>query len=206
MSDDTGGDGGAYRGDRTNEILGTIAYFERQYQENSDTPPGAFGGSGDAFTGPQLQLICAVKAFAEKKDIDMNPVAQEHAATLNYSVDVILAALENPDLCPLLQTAAPTHVVLARTTPFYVTADGVPVSSNPTCNKCVTGHFTEQDIQNNPDRTRGNMPKSCSAYHTDDSWYQPDLHVFFTWDAKTKELYVPDGYTITTLKTVTLNK
>ena len=91
-----------------------------------------------------------------------------------------------------------TQVAQARPVPsiaFFPVAEDGPVSNNPLWNKCIRGEHVEiTDVRANLDRTDDGLPRGCAEYRTGDSWYHPDLRVYFTWNRHTKHLKLPDGF------------
>ncbi len=81
------------------------------------------------------------------------------------------------------------HVLVTGLMSFPVNVHGVPVSSDPAWNSCIAGH---------PMLDVSGVPVSCSRYHSDHAWEQPDLHISFLYNPNHDPviLTLPEGYQI----------
>lgn len=190
------GDTGARRGKQTNILGSLVTLFGGPDTTNEGIAPGAFGGPGEEeFTDEEADMICRMrKAMPEDvTDAVLEWVAQELARKMPHSVEAIVAELEDGGVCPQAVTAGPRG---AKPVAFHLDAQGYPVSSNDTWNKCIRGTATLQDIRNNPDRDEDGYGVSCSRYHTSTTWRHPDLGVYFTWKKGSKAVGLPAGYAL----------
>ncbi len=165
----------------------------------NDLAPAAFGGSLRApLSDIEKNYVCSIlKATPADTAAGMQDwLAKRIADALNRDATFIARILEEGNVCPSLEVAAPAPVVAAAI-PFEVDIWGVPVSSNPTWNKCIRGSVTLQDIRSNPDKNEDGIPLSCASYHTQESWYHPDLKEYFTYNRFTHKLGLPNGYALT---------
>lgn len=195
----SGGDGGnyAHRGQQTN-VLGASVRFLAQHMEEETIAPPAFGGAAadtnGELTPTQRALICSMRTSllkGERNEGVWEWTALEIGRRTGLSRDTAMMWIRNESVCPQEEVAA---VEKPDITFFPVSKDG-PVSSNALWNACVRGdRITLEDIRNNPDRDEDGLPRTCGSYHTGDSWYHPDLGVYFTWNRITGELQLPDGY------------
>jgi len=173
-----------------------------------DLPPGSFGGDDAPLAGAEKEYLCSIQRSLPDnfKSSYINALAQIMSTFTGRSADVIAGWLRDPSVCADITVSRSGLQVIAQADliPFYISSEGFPLSENPTWNKCVTGKFTYEDIQANPERNRKGTPKSCADYHTGSSWYHPTFRLFFDWDLGKKKLTVPAGYVITKDEAVTV--
>lgn len=182
------------RGHQTN-VLGASMKFLASMAAQGAVPPPAFGGDAlPGITDDQRGMICAMQRMLNREphsgDAWIWTTGQLSAQT-GLAADAIAAVLHDPAACAVKvavqEKVAPPSV-------FPVSTDG-PVSSNPFWNACVRGEtMTLEQIRANPDRNEDGLPRSCASYHTQDSWFHPDLRVHFRWDPDTGRLALPQGY------------
>jgi hypothetical protein len=184
-----------HRGHRTN-MLGASARF-LVAQIGGGIAPASFGGGEVALSDDQKRLFCSMrKAIPEDSDAGVwQWTAQELAALTGLDASVSEALLKDDSVCPQKIAAADKRIqLLARITLMPADETG-PLSRNPLWNACVRGeHVSWQELQSNPDRDEDGRPRTCGHYHTQDSWFHPDLGIFFTWNRITKQLVLPEGY------------
>lgn len=191
---------GSFRGNRT-EALRAVVRFVVGYQMNgggTGIAPGAFGGSADVpLSDAEIETICSVKqALPSYMNSTMRQAFADYLGQLiNRDGDVVMAALENDDLCPQPVARGFTPSVAAELS-FPVNAAGYPVSSNATWNACVTGRVTLEQIRANTDTDEDGLPRDCGSYHTANVWRHPDLGIYFQWNRKTKQITLPEGYVL----------
>jgi hypothetical protein len=192
----TEGEDSARRGHQTN-VLGASARFLALHSE-SDIAPAAFGGSaGSVLTESQRSLFCSMrKAIPAGSDAAVwQWTASELAALTGLSPSYSETILKDPSLCPQPVAAVDARLAKLAQITFFPVDDTGPVSSNPLWNACIRGlPITLDMIKQNQDRDEDGKPRSCADYHTQESWYQPDLHVFFTWNGSVATLQLPEGY------------
>ncbi len=190
---------GSNRGNNTQRAANITAFLANLHLGN--LAPGAFGGADAPLAGQEKEFICSIQRSLPRlyTSAYLNSLAQVVSAYTGRSAEVIADWLRDPSVCADITEArlGVERVAQVELTPFYVTSEGFPLSKNDTWNKCVTGKFTYEDIQANPDRDRKGTPKSCADYHTGSSWYHPDHRMFFDWNLATKKLTLPAGYVIT---------
>ena len=178
-----GGGHGNYIGHRLNELtfITNSAFNNTILQQNGgNTPPPAFGGSQNIFTGiafpgfggspdgtdgemteMQTQVICRIQAAMDHND-DFNAaiswLAEKLSPVFGLSADVIAEALRNDDLCAehrSLKLGA--HVLAGKgfLKPFLV-KDGRPyMPGYVTFNACMGDDVTLQDIRGNTETNEG---------------------------------------------------
>lgn len=120
--------------------------------------------------------------------------AVQLSTRMPHSVQAIIDALRDGGLCP-----EPVAKVVKDPKPVGVRVDanGFPVSSNDTWNKCVAGTATLEDIRNNPHRDEDGFGYSCGRYHTQDVWSHPDHPgLYFTWKRAAKSVLLPAGFAL----------
>jgi hypothetical protein len=182
------------RGHQTN-VLGASLEFLALNMPQQSIPPPAFGGGEEAATSEQRSMICAMrKALVRERHSGDAWVwtTERLAGKTGLSYDAVSVLLHDDGVCPqiLAQSMQKTFIPSM----FPVTETG-PVSSNEFWNACIRGEqMTLEDIRSNPDRNEDGLPRTCASYHTQDSWYHPDLRVHFTWDPETGRLALPEGY------------
>jgi hypothetical protein len=193
---------GSFRGSGTNRIGGALNFlFNKIFGKTrgSGVAPGGFGGGPNTpFSSDEKKLICSLqKALPSDANAAMYAWSASVLATnLNRDEAKVLKALKDPTFCPsTLQSSVQQKVALAPIA-FPVSSAGYPVSSNATWNACITGKVTLQQIRNNPDKDSHGRALTCASYHTGSLWTQPDLHIFFTWNAKTKQITLPADYAL----------
>lgn len=190
----TGDTSSARRGHSTNILAATITFLAAHLEADNSTPPPSFGGSADDVpTDTQRRMMCSMRTQLLGEDRPLavwHWTAEELSASLQLPAGDIFDALRDETICP--QQVVQEEKIAVNI--FPVSSDG-PVSKNAFWNACIRGDFmTIDDIKANPDRDEDGLPRSCASYHTQDSWYHPDLHLHFTWNAKTGELQLPKGY------------
>lgn len=203
------GSNGSFRGNRTNTLTGVMNFLVRVFSGKSDIPAGAFGGSSVLrLTEEQKDLLCSMQRSLPENASDgvIQWMADYLAPLLHGDVDMILDALQDGDLCDLHAQAVIDTDHNRESIPFIVNAAGFPVSTNPTWNACITGQATLAELRANPDKDEDGFARDCSDYHTKNSWYHPDLHLFFTFDRKFRVVTVPSGYVVQREQAVSLGQ
>jgi len=190
--------GGSNRGNNLSRANSIAQFLANVHLGN--LAPGSFGGADAPLAGEEKQYICALQRSLPRLYTSnyVKALAEIVSHYTGRSADVIAGWLRDPSVCADItsQRLGGATVSQVTLTPFFVTSEGFPLSGNPTWNKCVTGKFTYEDIQSNPDRDNKGTPRSCADYHTGSSWYHPDFHMFFDWNLATKKLTLPAGYVI----------
>ena len=186
----------AHRGHQTNHI-GSVLSFIAQNAIDAAVAPGAFGGDteeGSGLSESDRTFLCSMKRAvpADSDDAVWQWTAEKFAAMIGGKSDAIYAALMDPATCPQPTVAKAKADGAIQ---FVSVADDGPLSTNPLWNKCVRGQMvTPADIDSNTDRDEDGKPKTCADYHTQASWYHPDLGIYFIWDRVSGALELPDGY------------
>jgi hypothetical protein len=184
-----------HRGHRTNMIGASAKFLAAQM---SDIPGASFGGGEMALNAEQKSLFCSMrKTIPEGSDPAVwQWTARELSSLTGLEESFAEAMLHDEAVCPRAVAVATDKRVelMAQLTLMPADATG-PLSSNPVWNACVRGeHLSWSEIQANPDRDEEGRPFTCGHYHTQDSWYHPDLGIYFTWNRFTKQLELPEGY------------
>jgi len=189
---------GSNRGNNTQRAANITAFLANLHLGN--LAPGAFGGADAPLAGQEKEFICSIQRSLPRlyTSAYLNSLAQVVSAYTGRSAEVIADWLRDPSVCADITEArlGVERVAQVELTPFYISSEGTPLSSNPTWNKCVTGKFTYEDIQANPDRDRKGTPKGWPGYPPGSRWYHPDHRMFFDWNFATKKLMLPGGYVI----------
>ena len=204
------GDSGSYRGNRTTEIGGVANYLAGIFFGGGTSTrglptggfggiaPGGFGGANTVpFTEGEKRLICTMQRSRSLTGTVEGWLVEHLSDLMNRSEGMIERALADATFCDdyVVKTTAAPKTVSAL--PFPVDSKGVPVASNPLWNKCIRGLMVlPADITNNADKDEDGKAKTCADYHTQESWFHPDLQAYFTWDRSTGTLEVPKGYTV----------
>ncbi len=210
-----GGSNGSGRGAGVQGALTMASYLAKGHF--GTTPPPAFGG-GDTIpmNDDELQYFCSMQRALPRGASDefLTAVAQLVSSITGRTQEYVLSTLTDDNLCAEINASlSPANLLTQlKLTPFAVNARGVPVSSNPTWNKCISGgRVTLEDIKSNPDRTERrragvSLPETCASYHTQSVWRHPDLDIYFVFDKATRQLIVPEGYFVTPEKNVAAAK
>ncbi|HVW67064.1 MAG TPA: hypothetical protein VHA78_05050 [Candidatus Peribacteraceae bacterium] len=185
------------RGHQTNVIGGIVHFLAATTDQPTGIATAGFGGTGKAPLDAQTKdLLCSVeRSIAAESDTGTwQWTAQQIAGITGVDVSVIETAMHDSHLCnppkPTVQVQKSDHAVIA-----FPIDDTGPVSHNALWNVCVrSNNIPYQIIKNNPDRDSRGLPRTCSDYHTENIWYQPDLGIYFYWDKDSKTLKLPDGY------------
>jgi hypothetical protein len=182
----------ARRGHQTNVISASAKFLAKQM--GAALPAPSFGGGEQLeLTDGQKSLFCSMReAIPEGSDEGVwSWTAGEMATLTGLNPAFAEQVLRDASVCDEnVAQEDPRLAKLAQVTFFPVDETG-PVSSNLLWNYCVRGlNVSHAMIQANPDQNR----HSCGDYHTQTSWYHPDLGIFFTWDRQTGELKLPEGY------------
>lgn len=179
------------RGHMTNVLGASVRFFALR---NDTVAPAAFGGSEVLDVSAYRTLLCSTRKQLlqeDREDAVWQWTAQQLSTETGLASDAIMTALHDASLCPEEKVVQAPALSLVQ---FPIAQDG-PISSNALWNSCIRGaHITLEDIRANLDRNEDNLPRTCGSYHTGNSWYHPDLHVFFEWDRHTGQLNVPEGY------------
>ncbi len=181
----------AHRGHRTNVLAASAEFLAAHLGITTDMPAPAFGGSEEAMSLSEQhhQLICSMrKAIPVGSDPEVWQWTAERIASLTgMSSHSVSAYLQDEGYCGEAVAAVDARVTrLAGLTFFMVDEFGIPVSHNPTWNKCIRG----ESVTLAGVRAHG----SCASFHTQDSWMHPDLQMYFTWNRHTGVLELPEGY------------
>ncbi len=182
------------RGHSTNVLSATVDFLVAQFGENTTSATPSFGGSSSVLMSEtQLSVVCSVRKHLLKEQGDgaiWTWTADYLSEAMDVSATVLFDALQREETCP--QNAVKEEKVALNV--FPVASDG-PVSSNSFWNACVRGErMTLNEIKSSAERNEDGVFRTCASYHTQDSWYHPDLHVHFTWNVDTGELKLPKGY------------
>ncbi len=194
------GGNGDYRGHRTNHWKGLLNFLADFHLPNLTIAPGGFGGGNAPLTNDQLAYVCSLQRALSHQNIFSGLLANLSLTAnpnLNLTSQQLSKLLKDTKLCEKVNAAfLPARTIVAQQTEtlFPLSLDGSPLSKNTTWNACIRGRATLQDIRSNTDRDEDGVPRSCASYHTGNSWYHPDLHVYFTFDSKTKKVTLPEGY------------
>lgn len=212
-STDGGGNGGAYRGGRTNEVGAITNFLINLVFGGGNGPgngiaPGGFGGGNSVpLSEGEQHYICSVRRKISLNNQSITLwTARRIANLIDRDVDFVMDALQDPDLCDDINVSRSTvkEVAVEEKTPFPVDSNGIPLSQNPVWNKCVRGTLNSlSDIRANPDIDEDGRPLTCADYHTQDSWRHPDLGVYFTWNRFSRTLEIPEDYRLFTVPVTT---
>ncbi len=191
--------------------LNMARYLTRLYKELK-IAPGKIVGADVFITWDEQRYICSIqRALPTTITASMlQSIAKALTPHMSRSQEWILTQLKDPSLCTVIgsrlqtDTKKPVKEVAPKT--FLVAKDGMPYSRiNPTWNKCIRGTATLEDIRKNPDR-QNNLGRGCAYYHTNTSWYHPDLAMYFMYSRRATSgnmyLEVPEGYTVVTDETI----
>lgn len=197
VSSDADNHDASRRGHQTNVIDGIVHFLAHVENLNTTIATAAFGGTNDApFDAHTLSLLCSVKRGmpAESDTAMWSWAAQQIADATGVDVELIARALRDPHVCD-----APTPSIHVQKSDSALIAfpidDTGPVSRNALWNACVrSNNIPYELIKNNPDRDSKGLPRTCSDYHQENTWYQPDLGISFYWDKETHTLKLPQGY------------
>lgn len=185
-----------HRGHRTN-MLGASAKFLVAAM-GDEVAPASFGGGEITLTPEQKNLFCSMqKAIPEGSEPGVWIwTAQELSTLTGFEASFTEAMLHDDSMCPREEVAATdARMELFNQITLMPADDTGPLSNNPVWNACVRGeHLSWSEIQANADRDEEGRPFTCGHYHTQDSWYHPDLGIYFTWNRLTKQLELPEGY------------
>ncbi len=190
---------GGGRGGRSTNSTSLATYTARNHGFGLTAPP-AFGGADVPLNEQETSYICAMqKVLPSYLSQDaLLSVARTMASLMGRDAEFVALQLKDESLCANQTSFAP-GIYGVTLVAFPVDANGIPVSSNDTWNACIRGTVTLEQIRNNTDRTERrrsgvSLPKTCSSYHTQDSWKHPDFGVYFTFDRATRQLVLPEGF------------
>ena len=167
-------------------------------------PQGAFGAGTSPLSPEQKAYLCSIQRALPKDAAPgfLEAIAEDAATYLGRPVGFTIAKLLDLNLCSSISASLirQTENVVIMPKPFYVTSAGLPYSwTNETWSKCIEGTATISDIRANPLRPDG-VGVDCAAFHTADTWYHPDLHMYFTYTPKSwktaMKLVVPHDYIV----------
>lgn len=221
-----GGDGapssGAHRGWTTSNGVNAASFIGRMLGFNLFAPP-AFGSDDVPLSETEISYICSMQRYLApiaNTDIELF-VARVMAGIMGRSVEFLwnvdgTGALQDESLCEAINEALRPSGFIAQAAPkpFFVDADGYPVTGNTVLDACLRGEsLTAEEIHANEDRngdptknrwrktSSGPPPMTCGHYHTEGHWRMQN-GVVFEFNQKTKALAAPIGYVVTPVTSV----
>lgn len=200
IPDGPGAENGQTRGNQTHMGKAFNRFLAAFHLGN--VPPGGFGGGSASLSPEEKAYLCSVQRALPENALDsfLEAIAADAALYLGRPAGFVKQRLLDRNLCSSISASLlkKTENVVIMPKPFYLAADGMPHSwTNETWDKCIRGTATLSDIRANPLRPDG-VGVDCAAFHTDDTWYHPDLHMYFTFSAPSRfsamKLVLPHDY------------
>ncbi len=192
---------GGHRGHNTNVLFGKVIFIAKQNGLTGDIPPAAFGGAEVPLTSVEKQYICSMQRALPTPVLPgmIELVAAEMSGYIGRDAAYISEQMKSSTLCEEINISLRPRVEplkVAVLPSFPVDKDGVPISTNPFWNMCIReAPMTFADLAKNPEVDSRGRHYSCDHYHRSEyGWRHPDLDMLFTWNPKTKQLRLPNGY------------
>ncbi len=188
---------GAYRGERSNELLGVVNYVGKNLGFGSDIAPSAVGGSPRApLTSAETQYLCSMQRAmpASASTALMDFISDSIASLMGRRTSFVKAQLSDAVLCKEISASRLPQNFVATADRIVISVDenGFPVSSNATWNACFNAAYgdhvlTLQDIRSNTDVDKKGTPRDCAYYNHNslNIWYMPDVNDYFSFDPDT---------------------